>query len=158
VTTDNESPKEMEQVQEKEAEGEPKTNVTKIGVDTSSTLPQIKITPLFPQRLRKKNDNEKFKKFVEIVKDLKVNIPLVDVVTEISDYSKYMKDLVTKKRVIDCETTVLPQTYGAIMTKNDFLKRDDPGAFTIPCTIGEYTSAKGLCDLGESINLMPLNF
>ncbi|XP_070003018.1 uncharacterized protein [Nicotiana sylvestris] len=34
-------------------------------------------------------------------------------------------------------------------------KLEDPGAFTIPCTIGSTNFAKDLCDLGASINLMP---
>ncbi|XP_070014324.1 uncharacterized protein [Nicotiana sylvestris] len=34
-------------------------------------------------------------------------------------------------------------------------KLEDPGAFTIPCTIGSANFAKALCDLGVSINLMP---
>ncbi|XP_070024620.1 uncharacterized protein [Nicotiana sylvestris] len=34
-------------------------------------------------------------------------------------------------------------------------KLEDPGAFTIPCTIGSAYFAKSLCDLGASINLMP---
>ncbi|XP_070054173.1 uncharacterized protein [Nicotiana tomentosiformis] len=34
-------------------------------------------------------------------------------------------------------------------------KLEDPGAFTIPCTIGSANFAKALCDLGTSINLMP---
>ncbi|XP_070005679.1 uncharacterized protein [Nicotiana sylvestris] len=33
-------------------------------------------------------------------------------------------------------------------------KLEDPGAFTIPCTIGSADFAKALCDLGASINLM----
>jgi len=74
------------------------------GVEASSTLPQIKIKPHFPPRSRKKNDNANYKRFVEIVKYLKVNIPLVDALTEMSDYAKNVKELVTKKRVIDCET------------------------------------------------------
>ncbi|KAK4707054.1 hypothetical protein R3W88_033393 [Solanum pinnatisectum] len=41
------------------------------------------------------------------------------------------------------------------MTKEMIKKREDPGAFTIPCTIGMLQFAKSLCDLGESINLMP---
>ena len=36
-------------------------------------------------------------------------------------------------------------------------KEEDPGAFTIPCTIGLLKFAKALCDLGASINLMPLS-
>ncbi|XP_070055426.1 uncharacterized protein [Nicotiana tomentosiformis] len=34
-------------------------------------------------------------------------------------------------------------------------KLEDPGAFTIPCTIRSADFAKALCDLGASINLMP---
>ncbi|XP_049369405.1 uncharacterized protein LOC125834285 [Solanum verrucosum] len=36
-------------------------------------------------------------------------------------------------------------------------KKEDPSAFTIPCTIGLLHFAKVLCDLGASINLMPLS-
>ena len=35
-------------------------------------------------------------------------------------------------------------------------KTEDPGAFTIPCTVGSLHFTKALCDLGASINLMPL--
>ena len=37
-----------------------------------------------------------------------------------------------------------------------FFQKEDPGAFTIPCTIGSIKFAKALCDLGDRINLMPL--
>ncbi|XLT46965.1 hypothetical protein HN873_039569 [Arachis hypogaea] len=37
------------------------------------------------------------------------------------------------------------------------LKRQDPGKFSIPCAIGTMTFEKALCDLGSSINLMPLS-
>ena len=35
-------------------------------------------------------------------------------------------------------------------------KKEDPGAFTILCTIVLLHFAKALCNLGASINLMPL--
>ncbi|XP_049364507.1 uncharacterized protein LOC125829311 [Solanum verrucosum] len=41
------------------------------------------------------------------------------------------------------------------MTKELITKREDPGAFTIPCTISMLQFAKALYDLGASINLMP---
>ncbi|XP_060177999.1 uncharacterized protein LOC132607932 [Lycium barbarum] len=44
----------------------------------------------------------------------------------------------------------------AIFTKTLVQKKEDPGAFTIPCTVGKNKFAKALCDLGASINLMPL--
>ncbi|XP_060210267.1 uncharacterized protein LOC132637147 [Lycium barbarum] len=42
-------------------------------------------------------------------------------------------------------------------TRESFLKsKGDPGAFTIPFTIGHHDFARALCDNGASINLMPL--
>ncbi|KEH25841.1 hypothetical protein MTR_6g035050 [Medicago truncatula] len=35
-------------------------------------------------------------------------------------------------------------------------KLKDPGAFTIPCSIGPVDIGRALCDLGESINLIPV--
>ncbi|XP_009769025.2 uncharacterized protein [Nicotiana sylvestris] len=69
-------------------------------------------------------------------------------------YDKFMKDLVTKKRSMNCETIKMTHQVSAIV---HFMapKLEDPGAFTIPCTIGSADFAKALCDLGASINLMP---
>lgn len=36
-------------------------------------------------------------------------------------------------------------------------KKKEPGALTIPCTIGLLNFAKALCDLGARINLTPLS-
>ncbi|XP_049385643.1 uncharacterized protein LOC125849714 [Solanum stenotomum] len=74
---------------------------------------------------------------------------------EMPRYAKFMKELVTKKRSLDYETIEVPHSCSAIMTNESITKREDPGAFTIPCTIGMLQFAKALCDLGASINLMP---
>ena len=44
-----------------------------------------------------------------------------------------------------------------IATRSLLQKKEDPGAFTIRCTIGLLHFAKALCDLGASINLIPLS-
>ncbi|KAK4723871.1 hypothetical protein R3W88_026650 [Solanum pinnatisectum] len=72
-------------------------------------------------------------------------------------YVKFMKDLVTKKRAISFEDDYRLQHCSAIATRSLVQKKKDPGAFTIPCTIGLLHFAKALCDLGASINLMPLS-
>ena len=36
-------------------------------------------------------------------------------------------------------------------------KQKDTGSFTIPCNIGSLRETTALCDLGASINLMPLS-
>ncbi|XP_019262382.1 PREDICTED: uncharacterized protein LOC109240197 [Nicotiana attenuata] len=47
-------------------------------------------------------------------------------------------------------------TCSVVVTRPIAEKLSDPRSFTIPCKIGNYAFAKALCDLGESINLMPL--
>ncbi|CAN4085176.1 unnamed protein product [Withania somnifera] len=65
-----------------------------------------------------------------------------------------MKELITKKRFLELETIEVSHHRSAIVTNTSVIKKDDPGAFTIPCTIGFYEFAKALCDCGASINLM----
>ncbi|XP_070014281.1 uncharacterized protein [Nicotiana sylvestris] len=71
-----------------------------------------------------------------------------------SGSAKFMKDLVTKKRSMNCETIKMTYQVSAIV-HSMAPKLEDPGAFTIPCSIGSTDSAKALCDLGASINLIP---
>ncbi|XP_015078352.1 uncharacterized protein LOC107022183 [Solanum pennellii] len=72
-------------------------------------------------------------------------------------YAKFMKDMVTKKRSVSLEDDERMQHCSAISKKSLVHKKEDPGAFTISFTIGLLHFAKSLCDLGASINLMPLS-
>ncbi|XP_019244540.1 PREDICTED: uncharacterized protein LOC109224414 [Nicotiana attenuata] len=70
---------------------------------------------------------------------------------------KMMKDLMSRKFDFqDLSTVTLTQTCSAVVTRPMAQKVSDPGSFTISCTIGSYVFAEVLCDLGASINLMPL--
>ena len=71
-------------------------------------------------------------------------------------YAKFMKDLATKKRSVTFEDDDRMQHCSAIATRS-MLKKEDSGPFTIPCTIRFLHFAKELCDLGASINLIPLS-
>ncbi|PHT93409.1 hypothetical protein T459_01291 [Capsicum annuum] len=71
-------------------------------------------------------------------------------------YAKFVKDLVTKKQKVIHEPEDNFLHCGAIFTRSLVQKKADSGAFTIPCTIGPLKFTKALCDLGASINLMPL--
>ncbi|XP_015161562.1 uncharacterized protein [Solanum tuberosum] len=68
-----------------------------------------------------------------------------------------MKDLVTKKKVVNFEGDDKLQHCNAIATTSLVQKEEDPREFTIPCTIGILHFAKVLCDLGASINLMSVS-
>ncbi|XP_070017260.1 uncharacterized protein [Nicotiana sylvestris] len=68
-----------------------------------------------------------------------------------------MKDLMSRKFDFqDFATVTLTQTCSAVVTRPVAEKLSDLGSFTIPYTISNFAFAKALCDLGASINLMPL--
>ena len=73
-------------------------------------------------------------------------------------YVKFMKDILSKKRRLsDFETVHLTEECSAIIKRKLPHKLKDLGNFTIPCTIGNSIFERALCDLGTSINLMPLS-
>ncbi|KAK4709999.1 hypothetical protein R3W88_004512 [Solanum pinnatisectum] len=126
-------------------------------VEQNFPLQQIpRPPPPFHQRLRKKAEDGKFTKFITMLKQLSVNTPLVEALGQMPGYAKFMKDLVTKKRVVSLDFTNDVHHCSAIATRSLVKKKEDPCAFTIPCTIGSINFPKELCDLGSNINLMPL--
>ncbi|XP_016207782.1 uncharacterized protein LOC107648424 [Arachis ipaensis] len=73
-------------------------------------------------------------------------------------YAKFLKELINKKRSWnEKETVILTQEYSAIIQKGLPPKLKDPMSFFLPCTISNMSIDKALCDLGSSINLMPLS-
>ncbi|XP_070004674.1 uncharacterized protein [Nicotiana sylvestris] len=81
----------------------------------------------------------------------------MDALREMPGYAKIMKDLMSREFDFqDLSTLTRTQTSSAVVTRAMAQKLSDLGSFTIPCTIGSYAFAKTLCDLGASINLMPL--
>ncbi|XP_009613297.2 uncharacterized protein [Nicotiana tomentosiformis] len=94
---------------------------------------------------------------MEMLRQIQLNIPLMDALREMPGYAKMMKDLMSRKFDFqDLSTVTLTQTCSAVVTRPMAQKVSDPSSFTIPCTIGSYVVAKALCDLGASINLMLL--
>ncbi|XP_070015588.1 uncharacterized protein [Nicotiana sylvestris] len=110
--------------------------------------------PPYSQRLAKKNNENNFRKFIDMMKSLSINVPLVEALEQMSEYAKFMKNLVTKNRSMNYETIKMTHQLSASM-HSMALKLEDLGASTIPCTIGSADFAKALCDLGASINFMP---
>ena len=74
------------------------------------------------------------------------------------NYAKFMKEVMAKKRKLeDHEAVKLTKECSVILQRKLPQKVKDPGSFTISCTIGDLNFDKALCDLGASINLMPLS-
>ncbi|XP_016199769.1 uncharacterized protein LOC107640784 [Arachis ipaensis] len=102
--------------------------------------------------------DQQFPKFLEVFKKLEINIPLAEALEQIPLYAKFLKELINKQRSWnEKETVILTQECSALIQKELPPKLKDPGGFIISCSIGNMTLEKALCDLGASINLMPLS-
>ena len=95
---------------------------------------------------------------MEVFKKLHVNIPFVDALEQMHSYVKFIKDLLSRKRRLsEFETVNLTKECNAILQRKLPRKLKDPDSFIIPCKIGNSIFKRALCDLGASINLMPLS-
>nr|GEW58893.1 reverse transcriptase domain-containing protein [Tanacetum cinerariifolium] len=52
----------------------------------------------YPQCLHKEKMEERYPKLIDIINEVRINIPLVDVLAGMPNYEKFLKDLVSKKR------------------------------------------------------------
>ncbi|KAL4378047.1 hypothetical protein GQ457_02G024520 [Hibiscus cannabinus] len=124
--------------------------------DEVSKGKEIHLPPPFPQRLRKQKYEYQFRKFLDILKQVHINLPLVETIEQMPNYAKFLKDIVSKwTRLSEFETVAMTEGCMAMLHNRLPPKLKDPGSFTIPCAIGNHYVGKALCDLGASINLMP---
>ena len=73
-------------------------------------------------------------------------------------YAKFLKEMLSNKRkLVDNEKVMLTEECSTILQRKLPPKLKDPRSYTIPCTIGDFDFDKVLCDLGASVNLMPLS-
>ncbi|RVW82030.1 Retrovirus-related Pol polyprotein from transposon 17.6 [Vitis vinifera] len=84
--------------------------------------------PPFPQALHGKKGIRNASEILEVLRQVKVNIPLLDMIKQVPTYAKFLKDLCTIKR-------------GLNVNKKAFLT--------------EQVVEKALLDLGASVNLLP---
>ena len=76
----------------------------------------IRPPPPFPQRFQQQHKDKQFRKFLDVLKQLHINISLVEALEQMPNYVKFMKDLVTKKRRFgEFETIALTEECSAIL-------------------------------------------
>src|SRR3954470_4123140 len=119
--------------------------------------PVIKLP--FPSRVTKKKSKEKdFEKFTALFKKLEVNLPFFEALEHMPLYKKFMKEVLAKKRSLGGESKIATEKCGLVSSARKIpIKRKDPGAVAIPCTINNITFKKVLLDFGSSVSLMPLS-
>ncbi|KAL8098288.1 hypothetical protein AgCh_031160 [Apium graveolens] len=95
-------------------------------------------------------------KFLEVFNKLHINIPFAEALEQMPSYAKFMKGILSRKvKLDDLKTIALTEECSVMLQQKLPLKLKDPGCFIIPCTIGNLSFDKCLCDLRASINLIP---
>ncbi|GJR92261.1 hypothetical protein Tco_0264435 [Tanacetum coccineum] len=110
----------------------------------------------YPQRLCKEKMEERYAKFIELIKEVRINVPLVEVLAGMPNYRKLLKDLGSNKSKMEqIYVAFLNEECSAIVQNKLPPKLGDPGSFLIPCTVAGSVEHLALTDLRASINLMP---
>ncbi|XP_056850982.1 uncharacterized protein LOC108834220 [Raphanus sativus] len=105
----------------------------------------------FPGRF-KKQLLEKYKAlFEKQMSEVQITMPIIDAFMLVPQYSKFLKDVVASKKKEMEGMMILTHECNAIIQRLDVPKKlEDPGCFTLPCTLGPMMFEKCLCDLGAS--------
>ncbi|GJY99780.1 reverse transcriptase domain-containing protein [Tanacetum coccineum] len=91
--------------------------------------PQPKPNIMYPQRLRKEKMEAQYGKFLDMIRVIQINVPLVDFLAGMSNYGKFLKELISNKHKLE-------QITSSFLCDKIF-------------------SCDALADLGASINIMP---
>ncbi|RVW34657.1 Retrovirus-related Pol polyprotein from transposon 17.6 [Vitis vinifera] len=109
-----------------------------------------------PQAMQRHKVGDKTLEILEVLKQVKINIPLLDMIKQVPAYAKFLKDLCTVKRRIKLsKKAFLTEQVSAIIENKAMVKYKDPGCPTISVQIGDSFVERALLDLGASVNLLP---
>ena len=118
-------PKPAEEGQEAK-EAEPEEEVIKENAVKKSTPPP------FPQALKAKKKAINQAEILEVLRQVKVNIPLLDMIKQVPTYAKFLKDLCTVKRGLNVDKKAfLTKQVNAIIQCKTPVKYKDSGYPTI---------------------------
>ena len=116
------------------------------------------VPPPFPHALRKRKNSVNQTEILEVLRQVKVNIPLLDMIKQIPTYAKFLKDLCTVKRGLNVnKNAFLTEQVSSIIECKTPVKYKDPGCPIISMNIGDTCVEKALLDLGASVNLLPFS-
>ncbi|XP_026451885.1 uncharacterized protein LOC113352256 [Papaver somniferum] len=111
----------------------------------------------FPQRLAKKKPST-YAEILDIFKQVKVNLPLLDAIKHVPAMAKLLKEMCSVKRDASVhKKAFLTQQVSSIISQKYPVKFKDPGCPTVTCVIGKETIYNALLDLGDSVNLLPFS-
>ncbi|GJX29359.1 hypothetical protein Tco_0237438 [Tanacetum coccineum] len=95
-------------------------------------MPKLKIP--YPQRLRKEKMEAQYGKFLDMIRVIRINAPLVDVLAGMPNYDKFLKKLILEEdfdALLDEGSDILYSIEGTILEEKLFAEFDEFMAMTI---------------------------
>jgi hypothetical protein len=87
-------------------------------------------------RVKKPSIDEQFSRFVEIIQQVNINVPLMNAM-KVPTYARYLKDIINYKRPLPTTKVIkLTEACSAAILQQLPEKKKDPGFPTIRCSIG----------------------
>ena len=112
--------------------------------------------PPFPQALKIKKKAINQAEILEVLRQVKVNIPQLEMIKQVPTFAKFLKDMCTVKRGLNVDKKAfLKEQVSSIIQCKTLVKYKDPGCLTISLNIDGPCVEKALLDLGTSVNLLP---
>ena len=94
---------------------------------------EVKVTPApFPSRLASTKREREDDEIMAMFRKVEINIPLLDAITQIPRYAKFLKELCTSKKKLRGNETVKVSENVCNFAEKDAPKCKDPGVFTVP--------------------------
>ncbi|GJS62731.1 putative nucleotidyltransferase, ribonuclease H [Tanacetum coccineum] len=101
--------------------------------------------------LKKEKEDGQQQKFLENLKQLHINTPFTEALSQMPKYAKFLKGLLSNKtRLEEACTVTMNERCSAVLLNKLPSKEKDPGSFTIPCNIGHLHINNTLADLGAN--------
>ncbi|GKE30939.1 reverse transcriptase domain-containing protein [Tanacetum coccineum] len=141
--------------EDEESTPQPKSQTPKHVKETLIPKPYKPKVP-YTQRLRKEKMKAQYGKFLDMIRSVRINVPLVDVLAGKLNYGKFLKELVSNKHKLKQNSSAVFSDESSAMIQNKVPpKLGESKSFLIPCNFSKAFSCNALADLGASINLMP---
>ncbi|XP_021728485.1 uncharacterized protein LOC110695578 [Chenopodium quinoa] len=110
----------------------------------------------YPQKFNRHKLDEKFGQFIKMLKKIHLNIPFTEVLEQMPNYAKFLKEILSGKRGCNMvELVNLGECCSTLIHNDSPQKLKDHGNFSVPCKIKGKLFQNALCDIGASVSIMP---
>ncbi|KAI3733089.1 hypothetical protein L1987_64307 [Smallanthus sonchifolius] len=103
----------------------------------------------YPGKLVKQKTDDQYDKFIELLSQIHVNIPFLDIIQQMPKYGRFLKDFLKNK--INMEEAIKRTNYCVTLIERNLPKKlSDPRKFSLSCSIGPLPVTYALGDLGQA--------